>query len=287
MNRSPAKANAQYLRSAGFAHQGVVPGSERSTTAEAARARAAVRASTRLSGRADNGAARLSGVNRGGNRNERIAEPTRGRLNSSTFAHSQNGGAAGATLRNNSVERRSATTASTRGESSLHARTPRTDARSMTQRQSPAVESRTRSSAFARQDTRSTGSRLGGTPEFSRSSGAAAHAYRPNEQRATAQHSLPQYRAPARVESARESRPAFTQRSAPVQRAERMQRSAPVQRSEPPMRAQAQQQVTRAPPPQERAQRSQPPRQMARSAPPREPRGKSANDRKHDNNGGG
>ena len=37
MNRSPARANAQYLRSAGFAHEGIVPGSERALNAQAGR----------------------------------------------------------------------------------------------------------------------------------------------------------------------------------------------------------------------------------------------------------
>jgi len=75
MNRSPAHANAQYLRSSGFAHQGVVPGSERATNAQAAgthgRAAIATGRSPQLSATARKGApADTFGNNTIGNRQD-------------------------------------------------------------------------------------------------------------------------------------------------------------------------------------------------------------------------
>jgi hypothetical protein len=114
MNRSPAKANAQYLRSAGFAHQGVVPGSERSTTAQS-RANANARVNARASEQGGNRGARISSSNRaaGGNnvRNDRTVT-TQGHLSSSNFAHTQGGRGTTTTLRDNQAQRRAGTATS-------------------------------------------------------------------------------------------------------------------------------------------------------------------------------
>jgi hypothetical protein len=295
MNRSPAKANAQYLRSAGFAHQGVVPGSERSTTADAARGNAAARTNARV-GQPANRSPEISSTNRatGNGRAERATAQQQGHLNSS---HTQNGRAPAA-ARDNAMERRSAgATTNARGASSsslqerstVHA--PQATSRALTQHSNPSVEAHARGSNVPL-NARSTTMRSN-AQEFSRSPNAG-NTYQ-GERR-----SAPQYRASTQhVDSTRESRPAFTQHSTPVERPAAVQHSAPVQRSEPAhvqrqvthaasapvMRSEpprVQQQVTRAPPPQEHAAR--PPHQVARSAPQHEP---SGNDRKHEKDGGG
>jgi hypothetical protein len=295
MNRSPAKANAQYLRSAGFAHQGVAPGSERSTTAESARSNARSGASAQANARAAQGSTNRntpqfsSANNRAARNGSNDAVRTQGHLNSSSYAHMQNGRST-TNGRDGQIQRRSATAESavrSGPNNTMHDRTTvRTtqgnSARSvMTRRSTAPTESRGRSSNFAPQTARTEASTRSNAQEHSRSSNTA-RTYRPAEQqRSTAsitQHAAPQqYRAPARVEeSARENRPAFSQRSAPVQRTEPMQRSAPVQHSEPP-------QVVHSAPQRQVRSQSQP-RQVARQAPQKEPR---SNDKKHEKDGGG
>jgi hypothetical protein len=273
-NRAPEKANAQYLRSAGFAHHGVVPGSERSTTAASNRANSAQRASTRSTARADSRASALSSSNSRTAARDRSSARTSGRLNSSTFAH-QTGGNRASTQPHGNAPLRAAT-----GEGASHAVTQRSTA-----------TSRLRGSSNA-QNAQSMAQRSRAA-ELSRSSNSTRNRMT-NAQRASVQ------RAPSRhVESARE-RPAFTQRSTPIQRsvrrqempvqrstpqrpvaqAQRMERvapthSAPIQRSEP----RIQQQVAHSAP-QQRA-----PRQMARQAP--QPSQSRGNDRKRDKDGGG
>ena len=309
MNRSPAKANAQYLRSAGFAHQGVVPGSERSTTAEAARAGA--KTQSRASAQADSRAVQesanrntqqqVSSANRaGGNRNNgNDAVRTQGHLNSSSYAHTQNSrGATNANARDSEMQRRAATAESTaRGGSgnSMQERgstgrtTPGNSARAVTQRSAPPTESRARSSStVSPQTARTDANSRSSAQEHSRSSSSnTARNYRaPEQQRSStstssiAQHAATpqQNRAPAHVESGRENRSAVSQRTAPVQqRAEPVQRSAPVQRSEPPQVAHS-----AAPQPQARSQGQ--PRQVARQAPQKQP---PAKDKKNEKDGGG
>ena len=279
MNRSPQQANAQYLRSAGFAHHGVVPGSERSTTAEASRsnANAAARTAARGTERVENRTAfPASGSRTAGNDRSARAQ---GHLNSSTFAH-QSGG--------------TRTSPPTRGNAAAGERASRV----VTQRSAATNELRNGSS-MRTQNARSMAERSRAT-ESSRSPGFGGNRQTGSAQQATVQRA-PLQRAPnPRVESARE-RPAFTQRSTPVQRsvpvretqrsapprpiartqpmeraATATPRSAPIQRSEPPR---AQQQVVHSSP-QQRA-----PRQMARQAPQQgQPHG---NDRKRDKDGGG
>jgi hypothetical protein len=290
MNRSPAKANAQYLRSAGFAHQGVVPGSERSTTAQS-RANANARVNARASEQGGNRGARISSSNRaaGGNvRNDR-AVTAQGRLNSSNFAHTQGGRSTTTTLRDNQAQRRAATAASNarvdsgssmRERSTL--RSQQSSPRVVTQRSNGPSESRGRSSNLAPQSSRSVTTRSS-TPAYSRSAQSTQN-NRPSEQRATSsiqQRATPQYRAPARVESARENRPAFSQRSAPVQR-----QAPPVQRSEP-MHAPPQQSITRSAPPQPQMRSQSQPHQVARSAPQSQPRAKDSGNKKNEKDGGG
>jgi hypothetical protein len=118
MNRSPAKANAQYMRSAGFAHQGVVHGSERSTTAEAARANAQSRAASAqanshaMHDSANRNTQQFSSTNRAGGNGSKDAVGTQGHLNSSSYAHMQNGRSTN-NARDSEVQRRSATAEST------------------------------------------------------------------------------------------------------------------------------------------------------------------------------
>jgi hypothetical protein len=275
MNRSPQKANAQYLRSAGFAHHGVVPGSERATTAEARRANVAARTTAaRGTQRVENRTALSSSSSRtaGSDRSARV----QGHLNSSTFAHQPggtraraSGNAAAARERaSRAVTQRSAATNELRNGSSMR-----------TQNGHPVAE---RSRAI----------------ESSRSPGFAGNRLTSGAQRATVQQARVQRAPSPRVESARE-RAAFTQRPAPIQRSVPMRernapqrpvaqtprmdraatatpRSAPIQRSEPPR---AQQQVVHSSP----QQRT--PRQMARQAPQQsQPHG---NERKRDKDGGG
>jgi hypothetical protein len=295
MNRSPAKANAQYMRSAGFAHQGVVPGSERSTTtAAAARSNARSGASAQANSRtvhesANRSTQQFSSTNNRAARNgSSDAVRAQGRANSSSYAHMQNG--RGTTnARDSQIQRRSATAESaarsgpnnTLQDRSTVRATQGNSARSVAQHSTPPTESRGRSSNFAPQSTRTDASTRSSAQEHSRSSNTARN-YRPTEQRGSTssvtQHAAApqQYRAPAHVESARENRPAFSQRSAPVQRNEPVQRSAPVQRSEPP------QQVVRSST-QVRSQSQ--PRQVARPAPQKEP--PRGNDKKHEKDGGG
>ena len=86
MNRSPEHANAQYQRSAGFAHDGVVPGSERLTNAQQGRANAAATAQSRED--AQNREARnLPQQNRSEQANRGNTPQNAQRLNSATFAH--------------------------------------------------------------------------------------------------------------------------------------------------------------------------------------------------------
>jgi len=303
MNRSPAKANAQYMRSAGFAHQGVVPGSERSTTAEAARANAQSRAasaqanSRAVQGSANRNTQQFSSTNHaGGNSGSNDTARTQGHLNSSSYAHMQNGRSTN-NARDSEVQPRSATAESTArsriGNSMQERGTVRTtqdnSARSVTQRSNPPTESRTRSSTFSPQTARTDANTRSNAQEYSRSSSHTTNYRAPEQQRSSTstssssvvQHAAPQQsRAPAYVEPSRENRPAVSQRSAPLQRTEPVQRSAPVQRSEP-----APAQVAHsAPQPQARSQSQSQPRQVAKQAPQKEPR---ANDKKNEKDGGG
>jgi hypothetical protein len=292
MNRSPAKANAQYMRSAGFAHQGVVPGSERSTTAEAARANAQSLASAQANSRAVQGSTnrntqQFSSTNRAsGNTGSNDTVRTNGHLNSSFYAHMQNGRSTNNARDSEVVQHRSATAESTArsgtGNSMQERGTPRTtqgsSARAVTQRSTPPTESRANTRSSAQEYSHSS------------SSNTARNYHAPEQQRSSttstssiAQHTTPTSqanRAPPHVESAHENRPAaVSQRSAPapVQRAEPVQRSAPpVQRSEAP-------QVTHsAPQPQAHGQSQ--PRQVARQTPQKEP---PAKDKKNEKDGGG
>jgi hypothetical protein len=277
MNRALGKSNAQHLRSAGFAHHGVAPRSERLTTTGADRAHAASHATARGAGRSESrGTALSSSSSRtaGNNRNTRM----QGRLNSSTFAHQPGGTRASTQSRGNATPRVAA------GERA---------SRAVTHRSAATSELRRRSSNNA-QSAHATVRRSRAT-ELSRSSNSSISNRQTHAQRTTV------LRAPTqRVESVRE-RPAFTQRPTPVQRsapmhetpvrrsapqrpvarAQRMERAtatprnAPIQRSE----LRAQQQVAHSAP-QQRA-----PRQMARQAPRQsQPHG---NDRKRDKDGGG
>jgi hypothetical protein len=302
MNRSPAKANAQYLRSAGFAHQGVVPGSERSTTAEAARANntqsraASAQANSHaMQGSANRNAQQFPSTNRaGGNSGSNDTVRSQGHLNSSSYAHMQNGRSTN-NARDSEVQRRSATAESTarsgtgnsmQERGTAHA-TQGNSARSVTQRSTPPTESRTRSSTSPPQTARTDANTRSNAQEYSRSSSSTAATYRaPEQQRSSTnpsssvvQHAAPQQsRASAHVESARENRPAVSQQSAPVQRTEPVQRSAPVQRSEPPQVAHS------APQPQPQARSQSQPRQVAKQAPQKEP---PAKDKKNEKDGGG
>jgi len=306
MNRSPAKANAQYLRSAGFAHQGVVPGSERATTANDARARAQAARSERGATVAGNGRAPIE---RGSRANAR--------LNSATFAHSPNSRAAEARDRSVASVSRGENARASRDRGATTQSTARERSRAITQSQGRSATARERTT-FAPQNPRAA-SRIEQTrraPELSRSAAAdrsarqaAQRVQRSAQQRESlqsrvraesARSSRPQYsqRVERQAPVQRESRPSFSQRierQAPVQResrpsfSQRVERQAParverqapvrrevMQRSEPPR---VQQQVTRAP------QVERGPRQVARSAPPREqPRG---NDKKRDRDDGG
>ena len=89
MNRSPEHANAQYQRSAGFAHQGVVPGSERATNAQQGRANGAARDTAQSRENAQTREARTMPPQQG--RSEQVnrgnTPQNAQRLNSSTFAH--------------------------------------------------------------------------------------------------------------------------------------------------------------------------------------------------------
>jgi hypothetical protein len=301
MNRAPAKANAQYLRSAGFAHQGVVPGSERATTAEAARANAQSRTSAQTNSRAVQGSAnrntqQFSSTNRAGGNGSNDAGRTQGHLNSSSYAHMQNGRGATNNARDSEVQRRTVTAESTArsgaGSNSMQERgavraTQSNSARPVTQHSTPPNESHGRSNGFAPQTARTDANARSSAQEYSRSSSSTSNTTRnyraPEQQRSSTstsssvvQHAAPQQsRAPAHVESARENRPAFSQRSAPVQHTEPVQRSAPVQHSEPA-------QVAHSAPQPQRSQSQ--PRQVAKQAPQKEPR---ANDKKNEKDGGG
>jgi hypothetical protein len=273
-NRAPDKANAQYLRSAGFAHHGVVPGSERSATAASNRANPALRASVRNTGRADSRASALSSSSSRTAARYSNSARTSGHLNSSTFAHQAGGNRA---------------SSQPHGNAPLRAPTGEGASRAVTQRSS--ATSRLRGSSNA-QDAHSMAQRSRAA-ELPRSSNSTSNRLT-NAQRATVQRAPNRY-----VESARE-RPVFTQRSAPIQRSVRRQempvqrsapqrpvaqaqrmeraaptRNAPIQRSEP----RAQQQIVHSAP-QQRA-----PRQMARQAP--KPSQSHGNDRKRDKDGGG
>ena len=278
MNRSPAKANAQYLRSAGFAHQGVVPGSERATTATEARARAQAAREQR-------------GVGGGNGRAALAREPgsARGnsRLDSATFAHSPNGSAAQARERTTFAPQNAR--AATRIEQTRRA--PELSRSAAADRSIRQAEQRAARSTSVRESRAQTN-----RPQFSQRQERQVPVQRENRsafsqrveraapiQRQTRPAYTQRVERPAPVQ--RESRPAFTQRverPAPVQResrpafTQRVERPAPVQRSEAPR---MQPQVTRAP------QVERAPRQMARSAPAREqPRG---NDKKRDRDNGG
>ena len=282
MNRSPTTANAPNLRSAGFAHQGVTPRSERATTSNEARDRAQVSRSTQ----AANG---RTSIERGNGTARANA-----RLNSSTFAHAN-------------------------GRSATETRAARGGTSSVTARERNSVQAQARSRAIAHSEARSATARTTLAPQSPRAASRIGQARRAPEltrsaaaersarQSGRVTQSAPQretVQSRARADSARTNRPQYSQRverQAPVQRqsrpsfsqrverqapvqqrqsrpafSQRVERQAPVQRSAPPR---VQQQVTRAP------QVERAPRQMARSAPPREqPRG---NDKRNRDNGGG
>ncbi len=299
MNRSPEHANAQYQRSAGFAHQGVIPGSERATNAQQGRTASAPRETAQSGENAQTRATRnmpqqSEQANRGN------APQNAQHLNSSTFAHggqnarvaagTQQREEAAANARGNAQQReRTAAASATReqaqardnamAQQNAHARAEaNTRAEANARAESDARASANARAAESARQSREAQSRAAEQRTAAAEQSRAASQARAQQQRAQQQQRTPPENRPSYTQQQRAPAPPQQQREAtvqqqraqpqvahspPPQRGETpMTRSQPTQqaqRSEPRPQPQQQPQVARAPQQPEQQQRAQPP----------------------------
>jgi len=289
MNRSPEHANAQYQRSAGFAHDGVVPGSERATNAQQGRANGAPAQSR---DNAQNREARnLPQQNRSEQANRGNSPQNAQRLNSSTFAHGGQNNARGsatatqqreeASARGNAQQREQHAATANAARENAQARSNATaqqnardqsvrdQSRTQTNANSARAEANARTQANARAEANARASANARAESNARASANARSAESARQSQAAQSRAQEQQRAAAAEQQSRASSQARAQQQQ-QERAQQENRAVAQQRSQQQQQQRAQQeraqQENRAVA-QQRSQQQQPQReaQMQRS----------------------
>ena len=301
MNRSPEHANAQYQRSAGYAHQGVVPGSERATNAQQGRANSAARETAQSRETAQGREGRnVAQPNRSEQANRGNSPQNAQRLNSSAFAHGggQNNarGSASTTqqreeaaARSNAQQREHTATANAARDNAQarsnamaqqNAREQNArDQRAQSNANNARAEANARSQANARAEANARASANARAESNARTSANARAAESAQQSRMAQSRAQEQQRAAAAEQQSRassqaraqqqqraqqENRAVAQERAHAQQQQQQQQREAQIQRSQ---QQRAQPQVAHSPPQQrsEPVTRSQPQQQVQRA----------------------